>query len=157
MVPHTPFNFLGHSQPDASLWPAPVQFFPAGFNDPWLMGNSVPVIPQVDLNNIDFAAAANQGQNQAQQEVQVVQHGVAANNGKAPFYCLCDTEMRKPFTRIDSLKRHIKGKTGQGRTIACPLCDKHDGAKGLFRREHLKQHLERYHRVGKKGLDLFGH
>ncbi|RYP47366.1 hypothetical protein DL769_011318 [Monosporascus sp. CRB-8-3] len=39
--------------------------------------------------------------------------------------------------------------------IHCPLCDKHDGDKGFTRRDHLLQHLKRYHRVNEKGLARF--
>lgn len=99
---------------------------------------------QRDQNLIRFSADAS--------ETQEVWHAPLTPNGKAPFICVCDGN--KTFTRLDTLRRHIKSKNGEGKRLPCPLCEKYDDPRGFLRREHLVQHLRREHKVGNKGVEL---
>ena len=138
---------------------APMQF-PAGFNPygAYLVASSLPGVPTHNVTN-DFVAIQDQNKNQnhrrdeeEEEDILELQHGPAANNGEQqPFYCLCGAK----FTHTNTLKRHIKGKGPRGKSIPCPLCEKYD-VEGFSRRDNLTQHLKRYHKVGKKGLDLYG-
>ncbi|KAK3339839.1 hypothetical protein B0T25DRAFT_574724 [Lasiosphaeria hispida] len=133
--------------------------FPTWFNprSASVMDYSAPAVPASYVAN-DFVAIQDQDQNQnhgqdeeEDENILEPQHGRAANNGKPPFYCLCGVKCARP----DSLKRHIKRKQPGGKNICCPLFEKYD-VEGFSRRDHLIQHLKRYHQVGKKGLDFFG-
>ncbi|KAK3357255.1 hypothetical protein B0T25DRAFT_630352 [Lasiosphaeria hispida] len=81
------------------------------------------------------------------------EHGISAGNGEHVFHCVCGVA----FTRLDSLKRHIKSKTAAGKTLPCPLCEQYDGTKGFSRHDHLMQHLEGYHKIDRKRLSFFDH
>ncbi|KAI0808655.1 hypothetical protein GGR55DRAFT_696737 [Xylaria sp. FL0064] len=52
---------------------------------------------------------------------------------------------RTQFSRLDSLKRHIKRHTEEPQH-PCLLCDDHQGPRAFYRRDHLTQHERHVHR-----------
>jgi hypothetical protein len=95
-----------------------------------------------------------------------VEHGVAPNTTKPT--CLCGD----PFSRMDSLRRHIQtrahraaraipiprgsitGAVKSGGQYHCIHCDRHPG--GFKRRDSLRQHLRPgYHKLSKQTIDVY--
>lgn len=66
-------------------------------------------------------------------------HGIASQN---PFKCHCGRD----FTRLYTLKRHIGGIQKDGVIkFECPDCTAYRGKNGFKRKDHLVQHLRRFH------------
>ncbi|RYP78449.1 hypothetical protein DL771_000634 [Monosporascus sp. 5C6A] len=71
-----------------------------------------------------------------------------------PYACHCG----KDFSRLDSLKRHLKSRAAGSETCkwkakhSCPFCTKYDGEKGFDRRDHLLQHLRGRHHFEENGI-----
>ncbi|KAH9904943.1 hypothetical protein F4778DRAFT_51314 [Xylariomycetidae sp. FL2044] len=61
-----------------------------------------------------------------------------------PFRCKCDDQ----FTRMSSLKRHIKNHITGGQRFECDRCDTYIGQNAFGRKDHLIQHLRVKHRLG---------
>ncbi|KAI0437212.1 hypothetical protein F4803DRAFT_165300 [Xylaria telfairii] len=72
-----------------------------------------------------------------------VQHLIVSES--APFRCQCGQD----FTRLCSLERHIRHHAGQLNLDAlhpCTECPDRQGKNGFKRLEHLKQHLQGFHK-----------
>ncbi|KAH7149770.1 hypothetical protein B0J13DRAFT_274484 [Dactylonectria estremocensis] len=61
----------------------------------------------------------------------------------SPFACTCGAK----FSRLDVLFRHLKTKNNAQPQHPCPYCKRHRGKSAFHRKDHLKQHVEEYHKL----------
>ncbi|KAH7160614.1 hypothetical protein EDB81DRAFT_755255 [Dactylonectria macrodidyma] len=61
----------------------------------------------------------------------------------SPFACTCGSR----FSRRDVLVRHLKTKNNARPQHPCPFCKRHRGKSAFHRKDHLKQHVDEYHKI----------
>ncbi|RYP74511.1 hypothetical protein DL771_002985 [Monosporascus sp. 5C6A] len=69
--------------------------------------------------------------------------GTIDSHQHSPFACTCGVK----FARVDVLNRHIRNFSKDAPKFPCTYCKRHRGKAGFRRRDHLVQHLERYHKL----------
>ncbi|OTB13450.1 hypothetical protein K445DRAFT_319998, partial [Daldinia sp. EC12] len=70
-------------------------------------------------------------------------HKHAKDYSHKPYACICGIR----FSRLDAFKRHAKAQSTNMPPYPCGYCQRHQGAKGFHRLDHLVQHLKGFHKI----------
>jgi DNA-directed RNA polymerase subunit RPC12/RpoP len=71
----------------------------------------------------------------------------ALSMSHAAFKCT-EGECQGIFTRLDVYRRHLLSHKDSVTRYPCPHCKRHRGDSGFKRKDHLTQHLRKYHLIG---------
>ena len=71
----------------------------------------------------------------------------ASISGHAAFVCKT-TGCERTFSRLDTYHRHERSHNSNSKRYPCQYCKKYRGRHGFKRKDHLTQHIRKYHHIG---------